>query len=266
VLADLRKLYLSIFLPRADITMGRQIINFGKGVVFSPLDVFSTVELTDLQLERRGSDVVMAVIPFGMLSGIDVVAGLPGMDGSYATAAKAYATLADFDLSGVAMYRDRTIGEDEVVVGGAFKGDVLVGLYGELVGHLLGTPGQWDEQYYIDAMIGADYSFGKELILAAEFSHSGAERAQRVRTGKYNGYASARYLFNDLMSVSGSVIHQYYTSDVALTIATAQYSYNILQNVNTVAYVQWIRSDLFEDVPTLSVPDLQYALRAEVVF
>jgi hypothetical protein len=62
------------------------------------------------------------------------------------------------------------------------------------------------------------------------------------------------------------VIHQYYTSDAALTIATAQYSYNILQNVNTVAYVQWIRSDLFEDVPTLSVPDLQYALRAEVVF
>ncbi len=35
LLLDIRKLYLEVYLPYADIALGRQIINFGKGLIFS---------------------------------------------------------------------------------------------------------------------------------------------------------------------------------------------------------------------------------------
>ena len=45
IVVDLRMLYGALYLPWVDITLGRQIVNYGKGMVLSPLDVFSTVDL-----------------------------------------------------------------------------------------------------------------------------------------------------------------------------------------------------------------------------
>jgi len=66
-IADVRKLYASLFLPFADVSIGRQIISFGQGMVFSPIDVFSSVNILDLTLRRSGSDVARVRVPFGDL-------------------------------------------------------------------------------------------------------------------------------------------------------------------------------------------------------
>lgn len=253
VLFDLRKLYLSAYLPFADITIGRQIVNFGKGRLFSPIDAFSSVEVADINLRRRGSDIVMARIPLGMLAGADAVVELPFADRTYSAALKVFGTIKNWDVSVVGIYRNAgedSGGEDEGVVGAAFKGDIEIGVHGEAVSTFTDVFAQpsWE------VMLGADYSFNDRVFVLAEYLYQ-QERKPESPWGEHNAFGSVRLTINDLMNVSGTVIHNF---EDDLTIGTLQYSYNILQNVNTIAYIRGYRGS--------PLHDLEYAVRVEVVF
>jgi hypothetical protein len=53
---ELKKLYLSVHTPVADVSAGRMIINYGRGTAFSPVDLFSSLDDSGLKLGRTGSD------------------------------------------------------------------------------------------------------------------------------------------------------------------------------------------------------------------
>jgi hypothetical protein len=248
----LRKLYLSVYLPFADITLGRQIINLGKGYLFSPIDVFSSVELTDLAFRRSGSDIAMAAIPIGELAGIDVVVELPFLDNTHSSAVKAFATVMDWDFSLVGLYRNTDDSDgrvDEMITGLAFKGDVVVGLHGEIVTHFYDS----HSGPSFEAMAGADYSIRDLLVFMAEYLYK--DHIVPGFWGEHNAFGSIQYLINDIMSLSGSLIHNF---SADLSMGTLQYNYNILQNADVAGYVRVISgSPLY---------DAEYAVRVTMKF
>ncbi|MBD3242586.1 MAG: hypothetical protein GF331_18495 [Chitinivibrionales bacterium] len=255
VLLDLRRLYLEFYLPFADIAVGRQIVNFGKGFVFSPIDVFTAVDVFDLDLRRRGSDVATVRVPFGALSGLDATVELPVAGNRFSAAAKVFATLGAYDVSLVGIYRHP--GEDQMagregVIGATFKGDAVVGLYGELVTRLV--EGQRD--IYPEAMIGVDYSIRNRWILRAEYLYSDYRWNERA-WGEHNAFVSVQYIANDLLSLSANLLYDF-EHDIALGTALARY--NALQNVNLEAYVRG-----FSGITQLPY-DFAYGVRAEVSF
>jgi hypothetical protein len=252
VLFDVRKMYCSLYFPFADITIGRQIINFGKGIVFSPIDVFSSVELTDIMLRRRGSDIVAATIPLGALSGMDAVVQLPFADAPVSSALKLYASLFSVDFSAVGIYKYANSGvraDDEAIVGLTAKGDLEIGLYGEAVAHLL----DMGESLYPEAMLGADYSIQNRWFFALEYLYKDYRLSSRW--GEHNLFGQIQYSINDLMNVSALALYDF-ERDAAMGMV--QYFYNILQNANTLVYIR--------GYDNLGPYDLEYALRVEVLF
>jgi hypothetical protein len=265
-IADVRKLYASLFLPFADVSIGRQIISFGQGMVFSPIDVFSSVNILDLTLRRSGSDVARVRVPFGDLAGIDAIAKLTAKSRETAAALKGYAHVAGFDLAGIGMYQGN---QHQAITGISFKGDMVAGVYGELVEH-------WKQagQRSFTGMLGTDYSIENTWYFIGEYLYN--EKPETSDTTAqlsilqttipllhhHYGFLLARYKINDLMNVSTSAI-----ADISgkSGVATLQYFYNVLQNADVVVYTQYYRSSS-EGMLPLSFDQATYGLRVEVAF
>lgn len=251
ILADLRTLYGALYLSWADITLGRQIVNYGKGTLFSPLDVFSTVNLFELSFKRSGSDIAMAAFPLGDLAGVDVVTEFPIGTDDYATSVRGFTTLGGWDLSAVGIYRHRS---KEAVGGIAFKGDLIAGLTGEMVARYDRDEHTWDAE----AMAGIDYSIKNTWFLGAEYFYRQRNEAHPMY-GRHNIFGSVRYIINDLMSVSAVAIGVLPEENL---LATMQYSWNILQSVNAIIYLRYYHLEDFGNI----VPQSEAGVRVVISF
>ncbi|HHU37602.1 MAG TPA: hypothetical protein GXZ47_10320, partial [Treponema sp.] len=70
---EAKKLFLSVYTSHADISVGRMILNYGRGTVLSPADLFSTIDVTDPELGRIGTNAVRILVPLGAVSGIELL-------------------------------------------------------------------------------------------------------------------------------------------------------------------------------------------------
>ena len=253
VLLDIRKLYLSLYLPFADITLGRQIVNYGKGVVFSPIDVFSTIDVANINFERHGSDIAAVKIPFSYLSGLDVVTEFPRKHHEYSSALRGYFNTLGFDVAVNTIYKHRA---EELIAGLSFKGDAFFGVYGELVEHFADDL----SKKYFEGMFGLDYSIKNALYLRTEYYYKNTNLQNEW--GKHNLFVSLKYLINDLMNVSAHVIGSDAGGNDQMLMYSGQFYYNILQNVNVIFYTRYFSYK--EEIA--SAPDLEYAVRVEVKF
>lgn len=253
VMLDIRKLYFSVYLPFADISLGRQIINYGKGVVFSPIDVFSTVDVTNINFERHGSDVAAIKIPFSYLSGLDLITELPRKNHEYSSAVRGYFNTMGFDFALNTIYKHRA---QELIAGLSFKGDVFFGVYGELVEHFANDY----KDKYSDGMLGIDYSIDNTYIFTTEYYYK--NRNIQNEWGKHNLFFSFKYVINDLMNISTHMIGSDIGNKDQLVMYMGQFYYNILQNVDVITYARYFSYK--NDLDTL--PDLEYAVRVEVKF
>ncbi len=238
ILADLRMLYGALYLPWADVTLGRQIVNYGKGMLLSPLDVFSTVNLFELSFKRRGSDIAMVAVPLGDVSGIDAVTEFPIGNNDYATSMRAFTTVSGWDLSAVEIYRHRS---REAIGGIAFKGDLVAGLTGELVTRYDRDNCKWG----FEAMAGADYSIRNTWMFAVEYLYR-SDRGTHPVYDQHNLFGSLQYAINDLMTISAVMLGALPAENA---LATLQYSWNILQSVNTIIYLRYYHLEGFELLP-----------------
>jgi hypothetical protein len=263
---DIRKLYGALYLPFADFSLGRQIISFGEGLVFSPIDVFSSVNILDLSLRRRGSDVARVRVPLSDLSGVDAIVKISSRADGVAGAIKAYGHAGSFDMAGVGIYQGAN---REYITGLEFKGDLVAGVYGELVEH-------WRYGGYRSfiGMLGADYSIGDDWYFTAEYLYnerpqaaSGPAQFSILQTNvtlshNHYGFGMVRFKINDLMNVSLSAI-----ADISAKsgVYTGQYSYNVLQNATIIAYVQGYPASSTGLVP-VPYGVVTYGLRVTVAF
>jgi len=83
----LRTLWAKIDLDWASLQIGRQVVNYGRGALWSPEDIFASIDLSGATPDRLGSDAIRLSLPLGVTSGLSVVAS-PATDpakGRYAT-------------------------------------------------------------------------------------------------------------------------------------------------------------------------------------
>ena len=160
----------------ATITVGRQAIGWGRGVLFGAVDLFSPFTPLEADREwRRGVDAVRADIKIADRRSVDVVAAF-GTDidqSAFAGRFREYAGKADLELVGGWRARD--------VFGGATTSAALgdAEVHGEIA--VFGTPAAAGsiafgaERTIVKAVAGTSYRFpvANGLLVFAEYHYSG---------------------------------------------------------------------------------------------
>jgi len=267
VTVELRKLYLAVFTSIADISMGREIITFGVGTLFSPIDAFTVPLLSDLNYVRTGSDVVRLDAQFSDVSGLEAVSTLAGSLDALSTALKLYTNVSGFDLAGVGMYRGS---RNETLAGAYFKGDIELGVYGEAVQHFIVSP--W--LTYFEGMLGADYSVEKAYFFTLEYYYNGnpstpgslapldLAHAPALFLNQHYLYFMSRWQATDLVGLTASII---WDISASVVLPTLQLSYNVVQNADLLIYGRYFSGDIRSGAAWAG-PDFQYGVEVQVSF
>jgi hypothetical protein len=267
-LFNIRKLCLALYPEFADITLGRQIVNYGVGFLFSPIDVFSKVDFTDINYARLGSDIARIQIPLGELGGLDLTTTFSAVMTNVTSAVKLFGNIFESDLALIGIYHGDA---KEWITGFTFKGDLEVGIHGELVEHFFES----GTNNFFEGMLGIDYSFfDSKLILLLEYYYN--EKAVDTNTVNIANYLSinkpffnkhylffqCQYVIDEIRKAGVSAI--YNPLDNALVL-TAQYLQNIFQNANLTAFIRYNLNNL-NGISFVRAPLFQYALQFEVLY
>ncbi len=164
-------------LPRAELTVGRQAVGWGRGVLFGAVDLFAPFSPLEADREwRRGVDAARAEVRLSDRFSVDAVAALGESLGTSALAARVRGYAGDVDGELVAGWRGRDLlagATTSAAVGGAE-------LHGELCAFFARDPlpggGAWgNERLAPKAVLGGSHRIpvGRGLVGFAEYHYSG---------------------------------------------------------------------------------------------
>ncbi|MBL8967051.1 MAG: hypothetical protein JNG85_08580, partial [Spirochaetaceae bacterium] len=178
-------------------TLGRQVLNFGKGRLFSPADLFAEAEYSPLAVSRRGTDALRLTAELGPLALAEAIAAPAGdpASGRYALRAAGFvAGAADCSVIGAWDGAEGTW-----IAGGDAKLDLpFAAVYGEAAAAFPLDSG--DAAYR--AAFGFDASYG-DLVAAAEYRYDGAPAAE-APYGAHSLYAALSLGLSEYASLSAS--------------------------------------------------------------
>lgn len=278
---NLKTMYISLFTEYVDINLGRQIITFGTGTFFSPINTFSQLNTSQLSsvsssgvsFERYGVDSVDLLIPIGATGGIELTSTFSSKMDNIVSALKLYGNLFNVDLAIYGMYRT---GLNQAVAGISFKGDLVVGIYGEAVGNIY-TEKEKLKDSFMQLMLGIDYSFfSSKLLLMTEYQYTSRKHkigeTIDIREATITPFLGEHYLF---FQVSYLPIDIMYLSFGALWnvldngyLFSLTYNWNIMQSCNMIVYGRFLNEKLnvagYDSVA--DIPVGEYAIRFEVYF
>lgn len=173
---ELDRFALAIHTERLEVTAGRQAIGWGRGVLFSAVDLFAPFSALEVDREwRRGVDAVRGEVMITDTISTDVVAAFgPSVDESV-FAARARGYRGDIDVELIAGWRARDLVAG--VTSSAAIGDAEV--HGELAAFRTPEPlpagGQLDDRTALKAVLGGSYRFswGNGIPVFLEYHYSG---------------------------------------------------------------------------------------------
>jgi len=173
---ELDRLALTVHSERVELTAGRQAVGWGRGVLFSAVDLFAPFSALEADREwRRGVDAVRAEVTLGDTSSADVVAALGTSLDESVFAGRVRGYRGEIDLELVVGWRARDLVAG--VTSSAVVGDAEV--HGELAVFRTPEPlpagGQLGERGAIKAVIGGSYRFavGNGVPIFVEYHYSG---------------------------------------------------------------------------------------------
>ncbi len=202
------------------LTLGRQIVNFGKGALFSPADLFGKPALMGVETTRSGVDAARLSVPLGDLAALDAVAA-PGREldlGTYL--ARGSASIGKFDA---ALGGGNRAAADEWLITGEFLANVGIGLSAEAALSLPGGDAP-DGGPRIRAQGGAQYSWD-EWLLRGEYYFNGkstgsgyadpapASDALAAFPLAHNAFLMASWSPSDFFSLSAVLLQSFSASD-----------------------------------------------------
>lgn len=173
---EIDRLAVGYKLSSLNLTVGRQAIGWGRGVMFSAVDLFAPFSPFEIDREwRRGIDAARAEVTFGPKLSADAVAAAgESLDSSaFVGRVRGYYGPADFELVGGWRAQDVMAG----VTSSAAVGDAE--LHGEAAVFRAPDPlpagGQLDARIAIKALVGGSYlvGVGNGLLLVGEYHYSG---------------------------------------------------------------------------------------------
>ena len=233
--ARVRTMYSKVDMDWIALTVGRQVVNYGRGTLWSPTDIFTELDLSGISPVRRGTDAVRVTVPLGETAGVDVVAAptFSPADGRYS--ARVNALVGDVDVALVAAREGAGRGNPPStsagwLFGADFKTDLVVGLTGEAI-YEQPDAGGWG---WVRAAAGADWSIG-DFILAAEYYYNGGGvSADLLFPGTHNLTASVTWTASEFLLFSLTVIGDLQSAAGTATL-TAQVS--AAQNADVTAFL-----------------------------
>lgn len=175
------------------VTAGRQLINWGAAMLWSPADLFAQTVLTGLTTERQGTDAIRIAMPLGSLGGIEAVS-IPGLSfstGRYGGRLYGYALGSDIGLQAA---RDLARGETTIAVN--IKTDLVLGVWAEASYTFLDDDELKDR---FEAIFGADWSVAYRTIISAEYRYN-------ARAVPGEDYPAIHYLFASLGTKLGDFV------------------------------------------------------------
>lgn len=168
-----------IHLRRADLTVGRQAIGWGRGVMFTSIDLFAPFSPLEVDREwRPGVDAARADIQLTDRSSVDLVAAFGDtLDRSaFAARARGFAGNVDVEVAGGRRGQDEFVG----VTSSAAVGDAEV--HGEAA--VFRVPAGIDHDVVAKVVLGGSYRFpvGNGVLACAEYHYSGfgAEHPEEI--------------------------------------------------------------------------------------
>ncbi len=210
---ELKKLYLSVHLPKADLSVGRMIINYGRGTAFSPVDLFSSLDLSGLKLGRKGSDALRLLVPLSDFSGIDMVAGIAGAPERGIAGIRHYGNGLGVDY-GLSAFRDGSRGGDgELVAALDIKGDLGLGIAAEALARIpFDGPALDATEAVYSLMLGLDYSLGGRWFFDLELLwniSAGSSLAAGAFSQSAHGFASLSWKPDELNALDLRAFYAY---------------------------------------------------------
>jgi hypothetical protein len=194
-----RTLYVKLDADWVSLTAGRQVINYERGALWSPTDIFTELDLTGLSPVRLGSDALRFTFPLGTTVALDVAAApstFPAQ-GIYSARLSGLVLGVDGALSAARDGAARTS-----YFGADFKADLEVGFYGDLSYAL---PDSGAEGSY-RAAGGADWSTGDFIFEAEYYYNGGGSEADPLFPGLQNLFGEVTWRTTEFLSVSPSII------------------------------------------------------------
>lgn len=192
------------------VTIGRQLVRFGSGRLWNPLDIFNPISPTFLEGadEQEGVDAVKASYFFGEMSEITAVAQ-PVRDNDKIDEVEA-------KESNGALRVKSAVGDVEAAVLGGYMGGTAIGgadcsiifLDGLLRGALLYSKPD-DEKYYLQGNAGYEYTTPFGLYILAEYFYNG--NGMNGNDKLLRAYSTAAFTGIENDSVSDRLANQFIT-------------------------------------------------------
>jgi hypothetical protein len=183
---EIDRAYLAAHLERVELTLGRQAVGWGRGVLFGAVDLFSPFTPLEADREwRRGVDAIRADFKITTRSSLDAVAAFGESLDESAFGARFRGYRGELDLELVAGYRARDaffgVTSSAAVSGAELHGELALFRAPEpLPAGGLGSEGR----LALKAVLGTSYRipFANGILLFVEYHYSGfgAESAEEI--------------------------------------------------------------------------------------
>ncbi len=191
---SVQRLYLDAYLPKADLRLGRQAINWGSAFMVNPTDPFPEVLLMEPWRPRAGVNALRSTLPLGQAHQLQLVAGSDDVFQALRAAGRASFGLGVTDLSLIGAWRQEA---DSAIIGLDLRGTLGVGFWLEGSLHL-DTRAERDQRLdpYEEIAVGIDYSFPllESLILTGQYyrnGHGSAEYDPQAFSGDFTDAVQA---------------------------------------------------------------------------
>jgi len=160
------RLYLDVYLPWADLRLGRQALQWGSAFLVNPTDPFPEVLLVEPWRPRAGVNSLRATVPIGDAHQVQAVVGTDDAFRKVRLAGRATVNALETDFSVVGAYREES---SDGLVGLDIRGTLGVGFWVEGAVHLREDP-------YEEIAVGVDYSFPvlDMLVVTGQYYRNGA--------------------------------------------------------------------------------------------
>ncbi|MFP4528084.1 MAG: hypothetical protein ACLFQX_06000 [Candidatus Kapaibacterium sp.] len=229
-------LYYKHMFDWGEVTFGRQVISWGVGRIWQPMDMFNPINPANFsKFEKDGADALSAKYYFGMFTDLEVVYNFRERweDGNFA--ARFRTNTGEYDLTAMAGYFDQRPN-----IGGAFAGNIATaGVRGEAVYTI--DPDDPDSSY-ARAILGIDHQLTPDLYAMLEYHYNGQGTTckkcyniarvfsgEMLNVGKHYLFAQGRYALHPLWNVSmGNMLNMTDGSG----FVTGMLSYSASENCN----------------------------------
>ncbi len=174
---SVERLFVDVYLRRADLRLGRQAVQWGSATMLNPTDPFPEVLLLEPWRPRAGVNALRVTVPVGEGHQVQAVVGANDDFTAARAAAKATFGVGLADLSLVAAWRQES---EDGLAGVDIRGTAGVGYWVEAALH-----GGVDGEVYEEVAMGIDYSFPvlENFVVALQYYRNGSGNTDPLSQG-----------------------------------------------------------------------------------